>query len=334
MERRYYAAPMEGVTTWIFRRAHHRWFGGVDRYYMPFLSPSQDHCFTKRELREVLPQQNEGVPAVPQLLTRRSADFLWAAGELSAMGYDEVDLNLGCPSGTVVAKGKGSGLLAFPEELDHFLDEIFSGTELSISIKTRLGRYEQEEWPRLLEIYNRYPIRELIVHPRIQRDLYRAPVRLEGFRYGSEHSRAPVCYNGDLFTGRDCAAVETAFPQAAALMTGRGLIMDPGLLSRHRGGTGTDRVRLRGFLTEIYDGYTAAFDSRRNAMLRMKELWAYLLALFQDSERLGKRLRKATDPAQFDQIMEEILRELPLREEACSPFGTALPLQGEKLFEN
>ena len=122
----YYFAPLEGVTGSEFRRAHHRWFPGVDAYYMPFLSPTQDHVFTQRELRNVLPEHNQGFRAVPQLLTKNPEDFLWCAGELAAMGYDEVNLNLGCPSGTVTAKGKGAGMLARPEELDCFLDTVFS----------------------------------------------------------------------------------------------------------------------------------------------------------------------------------------------------------------
>ena len=151
---RFYSAPMEGVTGWLYRGVHHRCFPGADKYFMPFLSVSQDHVFPRRELQDILPAHNEGVPAVPQLLTRRAEDFLWAAGELAAMGYREVNLNLGCPSGTVTAKGKGSGFLAFPEELDRFLEEIFSRAPVAVSVKTRLGVREPEEFLRILEIYN------------------------------------------------------------------------------------------------------------------------------------------------------------------------------------
>ena len=108
---RYYAAPMEGVTSYLYRKAHSRYFKKADKYFMPFLSPSHDHIFTKKDLREIAPEHNEGLNAVPQLLTRRAEDFLWAAGELKKMGYREVNLNLGCPSGTVTAKGKGAGFL-------------------------------------------------------------------------------------------------------------------------------------------------------------------------------------------------------------------------------
>ena len=155
------------------RQVHNRWFGGIDRYYAPFLSPTQSHCFGKKELDQVLPEHNEGIHLVPQLLTRNAEDFLWAAGELAAMGYKEVNLNLGCPSGTVVAKGKGSGFLARYEELSAFLDKIFTFCPIAISVKTRLGLTDPEEFGSLLELYNRFPICELTVHPRVQKDMYK-----------------------------------------------------------------------------------------------------------------------------------------------------------------
>ena len=195
---RRYMAPMEGITTWLFRGEHHRMFGGADRYYMPFFSPTAEHLITARERRDLDPAHNEGVVAVPQIMTRRAEDFLWAAGELAALGYREVNLNLGCPSGTVAAKGKGAGFLAHPEELDAFFDRVFSGASpVRISVKTRLGVREPEEFGRLLEVYNRYPIAELIVHARVQRDFYRLPVRTEAFASALEGSRIPVCCNGD-----------------------------------------------------------------------------------------------------------------------------------------
>lgn len=137
---RYYFAPMEGITTALYRNLHHRFFPGMDQYYTPFLSPARDHVFSKRDLQEILPEHQEGVPVVPQLLTKYPEDFIWAAGELAAMGYQEVNLNLGCPSGTVVAKGRGAGMLEDLEFLERFLDQIFSACpSLHISIKTRLA---------------------------------------------------------------------------------------------------------------------------------------------------------------------------------------------------
>ena len=312
---RYCVAPLEGLTGVIFRRIHHRFFPGADKYYTPFLSPSRDHVFTRREKREILPEYNEGLPVVPQLLTRRAEDFLWAANRLFEMGYPEVNLNLGCPSGTVTAKGKGSGFLAFPEELDAFLAEIFAGAPGPVSIKTRLGIRDPEEFWPILECYNRYPVYELTVHLRVQKDMYRHPVRGEYLAPILAQSRNPVCYNGDLIRPGDLSALTNSFPGLEAVMIGRGLMADPALISVLQGGKPLERATLRAFHDALYEAYAQAFDSRRNAMLRMKELWFYLIHRFEGAERYGKQLRKASDPRDFEAAVERIFTELPLRPE-------------------
>ncbi len=312
----YEFAPMEGITGALYRSTHRRYFPGVDRYFMPFLPVSQHHAFTRRELRDILPQYNEGVPAVPQLLTRSAADFLWAAGELAAMGYREVNLNLGCPSGTVTAKGKGSGFLAHLPELDRFLDEIFSRAPLAVSIKTRLGLRDPEEFPAILAIYNRYPLAGLTIHPRVQRDFYRNSVRMDAFARAMDSSSLPICYNGDLTTAADCAALRSAFPSVRALMIGRGLVANPALAAQAKGGAPASRETLRAFHSALFEGYASAFGSARNAMLRMKEIWFYHIHLFEGGGRYAKQLKKAADPQTFSACTGAIFRELPLRTEA------------------
>ena len=312
---RYYFAPMEGVTGALFRQVHHRYFPGVDKYYTPFLSPSQDHVFSRRERREIEPGRNEGLNVVPQLLTRRAEDFLWAAEELFQRGYGEVNLNLGCPSGTVTAKGKGAGFLGRRAELEEFLDTVFARAGGPISVKTRLGIQDPEEFWALLELYNRYPIVELTIHPRVQKDLYRHPVRREKLGRMLAESRNPVCYNGDMVTQRDLAELEGTWKGFEAVMIGRGLIADPAMVSCRQGGPALDRERLGRFLEELYQGYTEEYGGARNAMFRMKELWPYLLCRFQGAEGYGKKLRKARTPGEYENVARRILDECPLRPE-------------------
>ena len=302
--------------TLIHRRAHHRWFPGVDAYYMPFLSPTQDHVFTQRELRNVLPEHNQGFRAVPQLLTKNADDFLWCAGELAAMGYDEVNLNLGCPSGTVVAKGKGSGLLGAPEALDRMLDRIFSGSPVAVSLKTRLGLEEPEEFARLLEIFGRYPVSLLIVHPRVRKDFYRHPVRMEYFEQAVDTYSGPLCFNGGLVTPEDCARFASRFPQVDRVMIGQGLLADPALVQKAKGGPGAGRETLRAFHDELYHTYLEIFASQRNTVFHMKELWSYLGRLFQGAEKPLKQIRKAADSAAYESAVAQIFA-LPLRQDAC-----------------
>ena len=270
------------------------------------------HCFTRRELAEAMPEHNRGLSAVPQILTKDPEDFLWAAGELQAMGYEEVNLNLGCPSGTVTAKGKGAGFLARPRELDCFLEEVFEKCPVGVSVKTRLGMEDPAEFEGLLDIFNRYPIRELIIHPRVRRDLYKGPVRMEAFQRALSRSRNPVCYNGDLRAPAQCEALTETCPGIRGIMLGRGLLADPGLAGKCRGLPGASRQRLESFYGELTEAYIRSFGSERNAMLRLKELWSYQRLLFKDSDKLWKMLRKTQDFSEFQRILRRFFTELEL----------------------
>ncbi|MDO5551250.1 MAG: tRNA-dihydrouridine synthase family protein [Lachnospiraceae bacterium] len=308
-----YFAPMEGITTWSYRRIYEKHFGQMDKYVTPFLSPCQDRRFTHRELQEILPEHNEGMQVVPQLLTCRSEDFIWAARELKQMGYEEINLNLGCPSGTVVSKRKGSGFLAYPKELDEFLARIFDELDMKISIKTRIGKERPEEFSELLSIYNRYPISELIIHPRVQKEFYKGAPHMDVFAAALRDSRNPVCYNGDLFTCSDVQRLQESFPQVQTIMLGRGLIANPALVRMLVGMEDADRKgRLRQFHDELYHQYQETMPGERPVLFKMKELWFYMICLFEDSERLGKKLRKSQHLREYEEAVEELFAEKTL----------------------
>ena len=306
---KHYFAPMEGLTDSLFRRLHHTYFPGVDRYYMPFISPTQHRCLTNREARELPMADSVPFVAIPQILTKVAEDFVWAAGQCAERGYTEVNLNLGCPSGTVVAKGKGSGMLADPDNLDRFLDAVFSASPLPVSVKSRLGVTDPQEFPRLMEIYNQYPIVELTLHPRVRKAFYSGSVDMEMFAYCAENSKNPVCYNGDICSLEDIERIKVRFPQVDSVMIGRGLIGDPGMLTP--GGTTVEA--LEGLFDAMLNEYLTAFGGSRNAMFRLKEHWGMLIHRFEDSEKLGKRLRKTTDLEEYKTITREIFRTLPLK---------------------
>lgn len=309
---RYNYAPLEGITDATFRKVHHKYFPGVDRYYMPFLSPTIHRCFTHREAREVPPADSVDFLAVPQLLGKNAEDMAWVVGQCKELGYSEVNINLGCPSGTVVSKGKGSGMLADPENLDRFLGELFTLVDHPISVKTRIGIEDPGEFPRILEIYNQYPIVELTVHPRVRKAFYKGACDMDAFAFAAAHSRAPVCYNGDIHGLDDIAGIKARFPSVQSVMIGRGLVADPGMLTPG----GTTPERLEAYLDELLETYCQVFGSRKNTMFRMKEHWFYLLDLFEDSEKLGKQLRKTTDYNQFRSLTHQIIHTLPMREKA------------------
>ena len=324
-------APMEGITGWLYRQAQARFFGGIDRYYTPFLSPGQGGVLNKKELAEAAPEHNPGIELVPQLLTRRAEDFIGAARRLERLGYRRVNLNLGCPSGTVTAKGKGAGFLAFPQELDRFLDQIFSALTMEISVKTRLGIQDPAEFFPLLEIFQRYPVAELIVHPRVRQDFYREPARWPVFEQIAAQCVLPLVYNGDLTEPEQCRRLSARIPGLRALMIGRGLAANPALAAQARGGAPASRETLRAFHDALFEGYASAFGSARNAMLRMKEIWFYLIHLFEGGERYAKQIKKAADPQAFTRCTADLFQTLPLRTDAAPgwrDYGTVPGLSG------
>ena len=306
---RYYFAPLEGVTDSVYRRLHHQYFGGVDCYYMPFFSPTVHRILSHKEDRELPPADSVPFRTVPQVLTKIPEDFLWAAEVCSERGYDEVNLNIGCPSGTVVAKGKGAGMLADPDGLDRFLEQVFSASPIPVSVKTRLGIADPGEFPALLEVLNRYPIKELTIHPRVRKQFYNGDVDMEMFRYAAANSKNPLCYNGNLNSRSDCDAFAAAFAQIDTVMLGRGLVADPGMLLPQ----GTEVTVLKAFHDALLEEYLIAFGGSRNAMFRLKENWSFLFTRFSECEKLTKRLRKTTDLTEYRTITEEIFATVPLK---------------------
>ena len=301
----YEAAPLEGITDAVYRRNHAAFFPGVDRYYTPFISPTQHHVFTARQLRELAPENNPGLTLVPQLLGRNADDLLWAIRALFDMGYSEVDLNFGCPSGTVTAKRKGAGLLAYPDEMDALLDWLFRYSPASISIKTRLGMETPEEFERILSVYERYPLARLILHPRTRSEQYEGTVHIDAFRRTYEKTSLPLCYNGDLKKKEDIRTVETEFPSLCGVMVGRGLISDPSLFSVLRGKT-TSPGTLRAFHDALCEEYPRVFGDYNSALHRMKAIWSYMLPSLTTDASFKKRLVKTRRFEVFRSICDEI----------------------------
>ncbi len=321
MKIKYYAAPMEGLTGYLFRPIHNEIFGGADRYFTPFVSPNATCKFQTKELDEL--QHNGGMAVIPQILTNCSEHFLWAAREMWEMGYREVNFNLGCPSGTVTAKRKGAGALAYPDELDRMLGEIFAGLPqgMGVSVKTRIGKESPEEWGRLLEIYNRYPLTELIVHPRVQKEFYRGRARREMVGEILAATELPVCYNGDVFSPEDARTVEGDYPRLSAVMVGRGLVTDPALLRRVRGGAPASREELRRFHDRLFEVYCRRLSGDLNAIYRMRELWNYLSGSFTEPDDFLKCVRKAKTRTDYLSAVERLFGENALNPHPLPPPG-------------
>ncbi len=304
---RFYAAPMEGITNRVYRRLREKYFPGAAKVFAPFFSPTMDKTLPPREREELAAANNVGIPLVPQLLVNAAEPFLWALGELRAMGYGEVNLNLGCPSRTVTAKGKGAGMLMSPARLDRLLDGIFSAAEGPISVKTRMGIADYEEFAELAEVYAKYPIAELTVHARVLEDQYRRPAAPEALAAYAGRIGAPLCYNGDVVSPAALARVRALLPSAEAVMLGRGLIGDPGLITR-LSGAAPEAAAYIGFHDELAEAYRSLGWSERAVLCHMKELWVYMGPHYAEGEKLLKRIKKAQRLSDYAEAAGELLR--------------------------
>lgn len=301
-------APMEGISSYIFRQTHARMFGGADEYFAPFIAPDGSGTFKAGNLRDVLPENNRGIRLIPQLLVNRAEPFLHVARELHDLGYDEVNLNIGCPSGTVVAKHKGAGMLMDLDSLDDCLADIYSRSPVKVSIKTRMGMESPEEFERILEIYNKYPVQRLIIHARARAGMYKSRVDLAAFAKALPACRCPVWYNGDIFSPGAVDTLSGLRKGLAGIMLGRGAVADPALPRLIKGGKALEKQELRCFHDELLDAFLSAGLSPSVAMARLKELWFYMLYKFPDSRREAKLLLKSQKLPDYIDAVENLFR--------------------------
>lgn len=302
---KFYFAPLEGITGYIYRNAYHDFFDcGIDKYFTPFIAVNQNGITKRKELEDLSMANNKGLPIVPQLLGSKGGEVSGYLGRLREMGFEEVNLNLGCPYQTVVSKKKGAGLLADTDYLKRFLEEVFADPPAAVSIKTRIGMEHAEEFEEILEIYNQYPVAELIVHPRVREDFYNNHPDLSAFLLAVSKSKAPVCYNGDIFTVGDYRAFTEKFPETDRIMLGRGLLANPGLLSEILAGkpdeTLMEKEKLKAFHDRIYQDYRKVMSGDKDVLFKMKELWNYMQFLFADPEKYIKKIRKAGRAAEYE----------------------------------
>lgn len=319
-----YMAPLEGVTGFVFRNAYEEFYGKgrVDKYFIPFISPNKSKGYTTREQNDIRPEHNVGINTVPQIMANDPGLFLEAAAMLNDMGYREINLNLGCPSGTVVSKFRGAGFLARPLELDSFLDKVLSSPvmkNMNMSVKTRTGLNSHEEFRLLLEIYNDYPLSEVIIHPRVRIDYYKNTPDMEIFKWAVEESRNPVCYNGDIFTIEDYTRFTELCPEVDRIMLGRGFVGNPGIIGQigHKEtpqGSEEDGEKsadtLKKFTDRLLNDYIRVMDNEVNAMHKMKEVWIYINQFNPGNEKAFKKIKKSHRLSEYEAGVEEFVNSM------------------------
>ena len=308
-----YLAPFEGISGYVYRNAYYHYFGELDKYFIPFIMPNQFGHFSYKEKNDILPEHNEGMYAVPQILTNSAEDFLRTVESLKEYGYHEVNLNLGCPSRTVVTKGRGSGMLADPYKLDRFLKEVFESVDMKVSLKTRIGMEDPEEFEDLLAIYNNYPLEELVIHPRLQTDYYKNTPDWDVFAYAVRNCKCPLCYNGDIYSAEDYKRFTERFPDIDRVMLGRGILRNPGLAVLIRNGKSVDKITLRKFHDEIFEKYQKVLSGDKTILFKMKELWAFMALNFNDSQKCVKRIRKAEKLNVYEKAVDKLFEKLEIK---------------------
>lgn len=319
MKNTIYMAPMEGLTDFTFRNAYEKIFGKgkIAKYFTPFISPNKSEKFLAREIRDIDREHNNGINTVVQVMTNDAKDFIWTARMLyDEYGYNEINLNAGCPSGTVVSKNKGSGMLNEPKLLDKFLEAVFEDDfireNIKVSVKTRVGVETDTAFPEIIDIYNKYPLEELIVHPRLRTDFYKNDLNLEAYDYAVKNSRSKVVFNGDIFTRKNFLDIKKKFPQTDTFMLGRGLIADPGLIdvivSENPEDFSRDLISDKKRMKELHD---LVFDARlhimpgdTHAIHRMKEMWCYMAYVFDDCKKEIKAIKKSQKVADYKSAVD------------------------------
>lgn len=328
-----YFAPLESITGYVFRNVYEEYYGGIDRYFTPFITATDSRRLRNKEMRDILPENNQVGCLIPQIMSNRAEEFLRVADQMAELGYDTVNLNLGCPARTVVSKGKGSGFLARTVALDRFLEEVYRECPLKISIKTRLGVDDPEEFPEIIDIYNKYPVEELIIHPRVQKDYYKNTPNLDMFAEAVRRCNMPLCYNGDICSLEDYERIRERFPEVSRMMIGRGLMAHPELAlqiqereadravktaadsGEQTGGSRnlSDRERLNhigAYANALCEAYCEAYGSGQPVLFKMKELWGFLADSMPDGKKLRKKIHKTQRLDGYQRLMREVFPDI------------------------
>lgn len=304
METNLYFAPLEGITTYMYRNIHNKMFGMCDAYYAPFITPSDNEKIGRKGFRDILPENNKGVRLKLQVLTNNALSFQKFVDHIKEDGHTEVNLNLGCPSGTVTGKGRGSGFLRDPEALDRFFSEIFSNTDIKVSVKTRIGFSDAGEMEKLMKVYNKYPISLLIVHPRTRAEFYKGEIHLDVFKKVYEETKLPLCYNGDIKTPEDYNRIITSFPCLDSIMIGRGAIRNPAIFREIKGGAPLNTKELLLFSKELAQSYNDHLDSSVFTLHKMKEAWLFMMDNYPLETKILKAVRKANKLSELMNAVE------------------------------
>lgn len=314
-------APLRGITDAIFRTTYAEYFSGIDWAVAPFLSTTKGPRIKPGYLKELLPENNPQMPIMPQIMSKTADYFLLLANALQDLGYETVNWNLGCPYPMVAKKGRGSGLLPHPDIIDSFLERVSLFLPDRLSIKLRLGRHHREEISALLPIFNRYPLKEIIIHPRTGVQMYTGSPDLDAFERCLAMSEHPVVYNGDITCCHGFDTLQSRFKSIDTWMIGRGAVSDPFLPNQIKGYVPDLSERNTVFLQfhhRLFARYNQKLFGSSHLLNRMKGLWGYFAKAFNDGIKLRKKINKTQNPQHYSEVIARFFDDDP-QWRACSP---------------
>jgi len=305
-----YLAPLRGLTDALFRETLVNHFGGFDAAVAPFITPQKKSLYEDKQIRDVLPENNTRLPVVPQLLHTDPEDFLVLARRLTELGYSHINWNLGCPAPMVARKKRGSGLLPFPEEIIDLLSQVIPKLEIELSIKTRLGFNDFAETRALLPQLNCFRLKEIIIHTRLGKQLYKGATDPDGFAVCRQLSVHQLTYNGDINDVATFRSLAARFPSVERWMIGRGALSNPFLAEEIKGSplqsADERRMRLYNFHQDLFNRYTERLSGPSHLLGRVKHLWLYLIASFPGKNKLLKKILKSNSPAAYCEAVERL----------------------------
>lgn len=322
-----YLAPFQGITDAAYRNGFRIYFGGIDKFYCPYISGITGNRVSRSKVRDLQPEKNNLDDTVPQVLSKDAEEILIVAEQIANWGYTELNWNLGCPFPRVAKKSRGSGLLPYPEKIRDILDKVMPEIKIHFSVKLRSGYQSHEEIFRVLEILNNYPIHDIILHPRTGSQLYRGKAKPEIFSEVKKLTNHRIIYNGDIYSHEDYLKVRQIC-DPAGWMIGRGALRYPFLPSMLKGQDWEEssmRKSLEGFHDYIAQDAMTRLQGRVQILDRMKPIWAYMCHVFQDPLKVYRKIRKTRTIEEYTSASGEIISHFPIKLKS-EPFSEKNPV--------
>jgi tRNA-dihydrouridine synthase len=307
-----YQAPLQGFTDFTFRQTLSEVFGGVDKFFIPYLSYGKGREIKRSALREVFPENNGNLPVVPQVLFSDPTELFDLIHILIGYGYQEINLNLGCPYPMATKKGRGAAWLEQPEALREILENLFQQDfTAKFSVKMRAGMVNSQNATAIFEVLNQFPLEEIIFHPRTASQMYAGKANPILFADALSVVKHPIIYNGDIFSISDFQEIKTLLPEQAGFMIGRGLLMNPSLAAQLAGKNFEPkelRKKLQEFHHLIFESYAARLEGSGHLLIKMNHFWTYFCNSFENPHKVMKLVKKSTSLLKYNAAVVEIFR--------------------------